>query len=225
LLTGSYARFRRLAGAVFAAGFFGSRPRKGMPVLRLQVGAGDEGGARAEQLGHAGNAGAVHRPQAHVIVGAVLKQQVALPVRREVIDRDELPSRVRVSQPGFDCRRRSVHQPARIDGCTRTIASGKYQGKNLAWAYSNRGIAYFRNGDVEHSIADFTEAIALDPKVQMIYQNRCAAYRRKRDLDHAIADCSQALALDAKFGSPTTRAATPISTRAISIMPFPTTRR
>src|SRR5690348_5084544 len=38
---------------------------------------------------------------------------------------------------------------ARIDGCTRTIGSGKYRGKNLAWAYDNRGLAYKNKGDLD----------------------------------------------------------------------------
>ena len=56
---------------------------------------------------------------------------------------------------------------ARIDGCTRTIGSGKYQGKNLAWAYDNRGLAYKATGRKAEAIADFRKAQSIDPTDQV----------------------------------------------------------
>lgn len=49
------------------------------------------------------------------------------------------------------------------------------------------------------AIADYTQAIALDPKNAMAYHNRGYAKRDKGDNDGAIADYTQVIALDPKF--------------------------
>lgn len=66
-------------------------------------------------------------------------------------------------------------------------------------AYNGRGAAYFEKDDYDHAIADYTEAIKLDPKFSAAYANRCFAYYLKRDYDNAIADCNQAIAIDPKY--------------------------
>jgi formylglycine-generating enzyme required for sulfatase activity/Tfp pilus assembly protein PilF len=85
-----------------------------------------------------------------------------------------------------------------IAACTGMVQSGKSDGKDLAWAYLDRGIAYRAKGDLDHAIADYSEAIKLDPKDAVAYVNRGVAYRAKGDLDHAIADYSEAIKLDPK---------------------------
>jgi tetratricopeptide (TPR) repeat protein len=54
-------------------------------------------------------------------------------------------------------------------------------------------------GGLDRAIAEFTQAITLDPKSAAAYNNRGLAYHRKRDLDRAIADFTQAIPLDPKF--------------------------
>ena len=48
----------------------------------------------------------------------------------------------------------------------------------------------------EKAIADFTEAIRLDPGAAKTYRERGSAYIQKGDQDRAIADCTQAIRLD-----------------------------
>ena len=83
-----------------------------------------------------------------------------------------------------------------VDGCTAAIESGRWSGKGLAWAFYNRGSAYFVKGDNDRAIADRSEAIRLDPKMAIAYSNRCAAYLNKGDNDRAIVDCEKAIQLD-----------------------------
>jgi tetratricopeptide (TPR) repeat protein len=88
-----------------------------------------------------------------------------------------------------------------IAACTRVIGSGRYGGDNLATLYSNRGVEYGKRGDLERAIADFDQAIKLNPKDSSLYNNRGLAWKAKGDLDRAIADEDQAIELDAKLAS------------------------
>ena len=45
-----------------------------------------------------------------------------------------------------------------INGCAAAIESGGWSGKNLAWAFNNRGYPYLLKGDLDHAIADFEQA-------------------------------------------------------------------
>src|SRR5262249_42070343 len=49
-----------------------------------------------------------------------------------------------------------------IAACTRAIQSKKFKGRDLAAVYNSRGSAY--GSDLDRAIADYTEAIRLDPK-------------------------------------------------------------
>ena len=65
--------------------------------------------------------------------------------------------------------------------------------------YYNRGNAYLSEGDLDRAIADYDQAIALDPEDAKAYFHRGLAYARKGDLDRAIADYDQAIVLDPQY--------------------------
>ena len=85
-----------------------------------------------------------------------------------------------------------------ISACTTAINSGRWHGSELAWAHTNRGVAYRAKGDHDRAIADYDEAIRLDPKDAVAYSNRGIAYKDKGDYDRAIADYNEAIGLDPK---------------------------
>ena len=64
-----------------------------------------------------------------------------------------------------------------------------------AGVFLDRGITLASQGEFGAAIADFTEAIRLDPNNAAAYFNRALAYAHKGDYDRAIADYSQALAV------------------------------
>jgi tetratricopeptide (TPR) repeat protein len=83
-----------------------------------------------------------------------------------------------------------------IAGCTAVIRSGVPNDKELAALLNYRGVAYKAKGDLDHAIADYTEAIRRDPDYATAYNSRGIAYKAKGDLDHAIADYDQAIRLN-----------------------------
>ena len=59
---------------------------------------------------------------------------------------------------------RALSADAWISACTSVLKSDRATTANRAIAYRNRGIAYQLKGDNDRAIADFGEAIRLDPK-------------------------------------------------------------
>jgi tetratricopeptide (TPR) repeat protein len=82
----------------------------------------------------------------------------------------------------------------RIDACSAVIKSARDKEK-LAEAFNNRGIGYRLKGDHDRAIADYAQAIKLNPKFAAAFVNRGVAYDKKGDYDHAIADYDQAIKL------------------------------
>ena len=94
-----------------------------------------------------------------------------------------------------------------------------------ARAFTNRGEAYRRKGELMLAIADLSRAIELDPKDPMPFYDRGIAYSDQGEADRVIADYSEAIRLnpdDALYynnrGSPhrarmTTSARSPTTTR------------
>ena len=64
--------------------------------------------------------------------------------------------------------------------------------------YFYRGTAYGKQGEYDSAIADFNEALLLNPKVATVLNNRGIAYREKGEYDRAIADFNEALKLNPK---------------------------
>lgn len=87
----------------------------------------------------------------------------------------------------------------RIDGCTAAIQSNRQSGKNLYSVFYNRGIAYFRQGQYDRAIADFDQALNLDPSSTFALNNRGTAYARKGQYDRAIEDFDQAIGLNPNY--------------------------
>jgi tetratricopeptide (TPR) repeat protein len=85
-----------------------------------------------------------------------------------------------------------------IAACTRQIASGRWNGHNLAISYYNRGIFWYDKNEIDRAIDDYSKAIELSPNYSSAFNNRGLAWSRKRDLDRAIADYDRAIEIDGK---------------------------
>src|SRR5271157_2444081 len=87
----------------------------------------------------------------------------------------------------------------RISYCTRVIQSGQYLGADAAPAFYDRGLAYNKVGQYDLAIADFDEAIHLNPNLAAVFDDRGVAYYNKGEYDHAIADYNEAIRLNPDF--------------------------
>jgi tetratricopeptide (TPR) repeat protein len=70
-----------------------------------------------------------------------------------------------------------------------------------AKTFYDRGVQFANKGDYETAIADFTEAIRLDPNNKEAYNWRGSAYHNNNDYDWAIADYTQAIRIDPNYMS------------------------
>ena len=87
------------------------------------------------------------------------------------------------------------HPDIQIISCTRNIRSGRFTGRNLAVAFSNRAFAYKRKGQWDKAITDYDEAIRLAPDLVFAFNNRGNAYYFKGQLERAIEDYDAAINL------------------------------
>lgn len=87
----------------------------------------------------------------------------------------------------------------RIRNCTALIESRRESAIDRSVAYSNRGMVYRGKGDNDRALADYNEAIKLDPNNAKAYNNRGNLYDDRGDRDRAIADFNQAIKLDPTF--------------------------
>lgn len=65
-----------------------------------------------------------------------------------------------------------------------------------AFAFNNRGIAHYRHGDLEKSIADFERALRINPRLADAYNNRGNVWHAKGVLEKALPDFDQAIKLN-----------------------------
>ena len=90
---------------------------------------------------------------------------------------------------------------AAIAGCTRIIDDSKVKPKGRVAAYYNRGNAHSAKGDFAAAIADYDEAIKLDPKNASALTNRGTAHSEKGDADAALADFDEAIKRNPRYAS------------------------
>jgi uncharacterized protein YecT (DUF1311 family) len=110
----------------------------------------------------------------------------------------ESPVVEKPSQRWDECAGKDHAPPElQIRGCTTVTEGSLETPENLAIAFGNRGNAYQAEDDYDHAIADYDQAIQLNPDDPIAISNRGNAYKSKGDIGHAIADVS--IRLDPQF--------------------------
>lgn len=84
-----------------------------------------------------------------------------------------------------------------IRSYTKVIASGELRGAGLARAFFCRGNSWYFKRDFDRAIADYSEAIRLDPQsAEALTQRAFIWAEHKNDFERAIADFSASIRLN-----------------------------
>jgi Trypsin-like peptidase domain len=78
------------------------------------------------------------------------------------------------------CLNSNVPADVAIAACSSAIRSGEIEGTALIAAYFKRGIRYDDKEYLDRAIADYSEAIRLNPKLDYAFFRRCWAYSKKK---------------------------------------------
>jgi Flp pilus assembly protein TadD len=62
-------------------------------------------------------------------------------------------------------------------------------------AYNNRGIVHYQKGDKERAIADYSEAVRLNPQHGEAFNNRAWTYYKSGQMQTALSDADRAVRL------------------------------
>jgi tetratricopeptide (TPR) repeat protein len=93
------------------------------------------------------------------------------------------------------CNNMSADRKQRGEACDRLIASGRLSGSQLADAYFGRGLMHSQANQTDAAIADYSEAVRLNPGLLGGYYNRGTMYFNKSDLAAAERDFTKAIEL------------------------------
>jgi tetratricopeptide (TPR) repeat protein len=121
--------------------------------------------------------------------------QQALNVALQLVDTEVFDTMQQFRHQGLVQEVKKIADRA-IEVCNQLIALSP-----VAEVYNVRGAAYYTENDYDHAIADYSQAIKLDPKDAPAYRNRGLAYYQKKEYDHAIADYDKAIAIAPKFAA------------------------
>lgn len=96
------------------------------------------------------------------------------------------------------CASNAAAPDVKIAACSAVIEAGGGTKKTLNAALYNRGGAYSAAGQFDKAVADFTQALQLNPNDGILYIGRGNAYLQNGDFDHADADFDAAIRLHAQ---------------------------
>jgi tetratricopeptide (TPR) repeat protein len=89
--------------------------------------------------------------------------------------------------------------PVVVLACTELLERRIFLGSDRFYVYGNRAEAYLAQGDRQHALDDYNEAVKLAPHNAKLYYNRGVFYLAQPDVDAALRDFDTALSLDPKL--------------------------
>ena len=89
----------------------------------------------------------------------------------------------------------------KVTACSRILQSSPANDAKAA-AYHHRGVGLLLQQNFDRAIAEFNEALRIDPTYKRSYNSRGNAFKGKGELDIAIADYNEAIRLDPSFAFP-----------------------
>ena len=128
------------------------------------------------------------------------------PVAAKGVEAEPMLAKIEIAPPEMN-----VEVPLETNQATNTDPPGRPESRTArpvvigppldltltdARAYREHGIAAYRNGDLNGAIADFDQAIQLDPKFAAAYIDRSIVFYRLRKFSRAFADIAHAKRID-----------------------------
>ena len=104
-----------------------------------------------------------------------------------------------ISQVCPNCRKELQKEWKTCPYCSTNVAKTAQAAGSAAQASCEKGMRYYENKDYDTAIAEFTEAIRLDPNNDYFYVIRGNAYVGKGQYDTAIRDCTEAIRLNPNY--------------------------
>ena len=74
------------------------------------------------------------------------------------------------------------------------------EGWLITAALNNRGVEHAALGETDKALADFSEALRIDPSMKMAYENRALAHMRRGDYAAAVGDFDSAMLYSRHLG-------------------------
>jgi tetratricopeptide (TPR) repeat protein len=89
--------------------------------------------------------------------------------------------------------------PMAIQACSELLDRKILEGNERFYLFVNRAKAYFAEGDKQHALDDYNEAVKLAPKKAQPYYNRGLFHAAQADAEAALRDFDTALTIDPKL--------------------------
>lgn len=94
-----------------------------------------------------------------------------------------------------DCVGLEVSTDQAIEACDAALANPDLTARARAGLLGLRGAKWRAKGDLDRAIADYSEAIRIDPQLAVSYSSRASALLRRKDYEGSIADYDEAMRL------------------------------
>ena len=86
----------------------------------------------------------------------------------------------------------------KLEACARLIRSGRVPGRDIAYAYQQRGAVLASLKQFDNALTETNEAIRLAPHMWEAYYVRCGILFQLNHFEHAIPDCTEAIQHNSK---------------------------
>jgi lipoprotein NlpI len=136
-------------------------------------------------------------------INQLVERKVAKAVRELVSNKVESNASadpIEVAKAGVIAAKRGTHDEA-IGLFNTALDSGELFDNERASVLYNRGGSWADKKDYDRAIADYTEAIRLDPQYATAFNYRGNAWYSKMDYDRAIADYTDAIRLNPQYAT------------------------
>lgn len=81
----------------------------------------------------------------------------------------------------------------------RVVGPQNSPGQRALFVFANRAAAYFAQGDKQHALDDYNEAVKSAPRNADLYYNRGVFYVAQSDDDAALRDFDTAIGINSKL--------------------------